>query len=395
MFLGSVFFMFVIGILTYGTFLWFSGVSRVYQGLSLFYFLILLVVWTQMNYLTAVKEYRKITIVFFVAIVIIIVSSIILRFIFKIEAIISLFTAVIIGYGMMAVWYFDILYRYFPEAKGSPLEFLCWFDKYPKLVGIGVFLTLGLFGHMIIVWASPLGKQIQGLFYGAFEYDIAALLSFFSILLTNIKFITSVEVRFYPYYRTYFQLFNGRGNIIDIDNTEKKMLEVLIDEIKYISIQQTISCFLFVIFVSLALKPLFTDEMLAIFRILTVGYAFYSIGNVVMLLSLYFADNNSAYNSTLLLAITTNGFTILQLFFPKEFYGFGFFIGSAIFCIVSFIQLNNYLEKIKVHVLAKQPIVVFEKKGVFAPIHFKTEHIFLKLQEYRISDYERRKNKVE
>ena len=74
------------------------------------------------------------------------------------------------------------------------------------------------------MYFGPLKVQVEGLFYGAPNYDVPALCAFFSILITTVNFVTSVEVRFYPVYRNYYGLFNDNGAIRDIDQAEEEML---------------------------------------------------------------------------------------------------------------------------------------------------------------------------
>ncbi len=358
-FFGSLAVMLVLGGTGYGIFLYFSGVELVYQVLSLWFFLTLLVTWTEVNYLTAVKEYKSIIKVFFVAIVTVFALALVLIYTTPLPIITSLFIAVNIGYGLMAVWYFALIYDYFPEGFGASLYFLKWGDKYPHLWGIGFFVTAGLFGHLVIMWSSPLGVQIKGLFYGAPEYDVSALIAFLSILVTTVNFVTSVEVRFYPEYRTYFTLFNESGSISDIENIEKGMLDVLKDELLYLCQKQAFTTILFVVIGSILLPRLplgFNSDMLGMFRVLCVGYALYAIGNSVMLILLYFSDNYGAFWCSLGFALFTNIATYIFKFLPAEFYGFGFVIGSALFCIISFIRLEKYIAKLKYHVLAEQPV---------------------------------------
>ena len=57
-FYGSVSVMLAGGGILYGVFLLLSGVDPIYQVLCFLFFAILVVVWTQMNYLTALKEYK-------------------------------------------------------------------------------------------------------------------------------------------------------------------------------------------------------------------------------------------------------------------------------------------------------------------------------------------------
>ena len=48
----------------YGTMLLFSGIPPVYKIMSMWFALTMIVVWTQMNYLSALKDYRSIALVF-------------------------------------------------------------------------------------------------------------------------------------------------------------------------------------------------------------------------------------------------------------------------------------------------------------------------------------------
>ena len=65
----------------------------------------------------------------------------------------------------------------------------------------GLFTNLGLFAHLVIIWAGPIGVQVKGLFYGAPYHDVPALIAFLTILVTTVNFVVSVEVNFYPRYR--------------------------------------------------------------------------------------------------------------------------------------------------------------------------------------------------
>ena len=94
-------------------------------------------------------------------------------------------------------------------------------------------LISGLFAHLVIMWAGPLGKQVKGLFYGAPSHDVPALIAFLTILITTVNFVVSVEVNFYPKYRNYYSLFNDGGTIKDIMQAGTEMLDVLNRELKY------------------------------------------------------------------------------------------------------------------------------------------------------------------
>lgn len=207
-FYGSVAIMFAFGGILYGTFLFLSRIEIEYQLCCIILFMELVVVWTEIIYLTAVKDYMGILKTFAVATVGALMFGGLLVYIGRLP-ILSLFIAVIIGYGIMLVWYYKLLIEYFPKGMTSSMSYLKWIDKYWQLLGIGTFMSIGLFSHLLIRWLSPLGVRVRGLFFSSPEYDLPALFAFISIILTNINFVTSVEVNFYPKYKIYFDLFNG------------------------------------------------------------------------------------------------------------------------------------------------------------------------------------------
>lgn len=369
---GSTAIMLLIGGIGYGIFLYFSGVRAEYKLLSFILFMILILVWTEINYLTMLKDYKIIMLAFLFSLLTALILSIVFIWLFHFHVIISIMVALCIGYGMMACWYFGIIYRYLPEGFGTSLRFIEWFDHNPQLIFTGFFITLGLFGHLVIMWwASPLSVQVEGLFYGAPTHDVPAIYAFFSILITTINFIVTTETRFYPKYKEYFVLFNGNGSIEDLDEAEISMGRVLSEELGYLVLKQVFCTLLFIIFGSilLPLLPLgFNSEMLRIFRTLCVAYAFYAIGNSFLLVMQYFSDLTGAAISSVLFAVVSNVATLIFSLFVKKYYGFGFMIGSFVFCLFCVLRLCTYLKRLKYHVLVSQPILTVKKKKLFTKV---------------------------
>ena len=376
-FYGSTAIMFVGGIF-YGIFLIFSGVGPVYQLCCLILFMELIVVWTQINYLTAVKDYKGIFLTFVVAVA----GALAAGYMFVMlggEPVVSLMAAVIIGYGIMAVWYYKLLIEYFPRGNGSSLEFLRWLDKYPQLAWIGIFIGIGLFAHLVLMWASPLGVQVKGLFYAAPGYDVPALFAFLSILITTINFVTSVEVNFYPKYRVYFELYNKGGTLVDIMRAEEELIGVLFRELGYTFTKQFFASVVFIVggtFLIPALPFGFTEEMLGIYRVLCVGYAFYACGNCIMLMTLYFSDNAGALCSTMVYGICSVLGTLATMKGDARYYGFGFLLAGVIFTAVAMVRLWYYVRKLSFYVISRQPLAETEKKGIAGAISDKMEEAY-------------------
>ena len=366
-FWGSTGMMLVIGGIVYGIFLCFSGATLMQGILCWVIFGELVVVWNAMSYLTAIKDYSNILKSFVVA-VIIVFGMTALGFALDFPTVTTVLLAVYIGYGVMMIWDVSILYQGFPASEESAFLFLRWCDQFSPLALTGLFTTLGMFGHLVVMWLGPLQVQVKGLFVGAPSYDIPALLAFLTILVTTVNFVVSVEVNFYPKYRNYYALFNDKGGIEDILLAEKEMLIVLKSELWYTGLKQLFATGLAVSLggVLLPMLPLgINDLMLGYFRVLCVGYGLYAIGNTVMLILLYFTDYVGAVCCTALFSASTMLFTLLSLLGDPVYFGFGFLLGSALFFLAAVLRMEWFTRRLPYFILSRQPVVAEEKSGVF------------------------------
>lgn len=370
-FYGSCAAMLIIGGVGYGIFLIFCGVSLLEKVLCLWFAMILIVVWMEMVYLTALKDFQAIVFAFafslmvgfFLALVFVLLGWV---------SVASLLFCVIVAYGIMMVWYYKLLLNYFPRSQGSSFNFLRWFDRYRSLAFAGGFLNIGLFAHLVIMYFGPLKVQVEGLFYGAPNYDVPALCAFFSILITTVNFVTSVEVRFYPVYRNYYGLFNDNGAIRDIDQAEEEMLGTLEKELVFDGHKQLIATILFLVFGSIILEyaPLgFTDTSIGIYRFLCVGYGIYAIANSIMLILLYFEDYAGALAGTIAFALVSVILTILQnVFGSVEYFGMGFLIGALVFYLIVWLRLEWYTRRLPYFLLSRKFLLPDHETGIFARI---------------------------
>lgn len=363
--------MLVLGGVLYGVFLWFSGVDLIYQILCLWFSLILIVVWMEIIYLTALKDYKGIVLAFAVSLLLGFFCALVLV-LFGYVSVESLMLCMIIAYGTLMVWYYKLLLDYFPKCEGSKYAFLRWFDRYRSLSFIGGFLNIGLFAHLVIMYFGPLKVQVEGLFYGAPEHDVPALFAFFSILITTVNFVTSVEVRFYPTYRNYYSLFNDKGAIRDIEQAEKEMISVLQQELTFGGQKQLISTILFVVFGSYVLEWMslgLTEVSSGIFRLLCVGYGIYAVSNSMMLILLYFEDYTGALAGTLAFAAVSVSATIFQILFGSvELFGLGFLLGGTVFYFIVWMRLEWYTKRLPYFLLCRRSLVPNAEKGFFAKL---------------------------
>lgn len=362
---GAMSILLAIGCAGWAVFLYLTDLPLAYSILLFILFSLAVVVWVQINYINAVKDYRSIMAGFFMGVVIGLLAGYVLA-VNQFEIVASLYSAVCIGYGIMVLYYSAVLNRYFPMGKGTSLKFLEWVEKFPALVFVGFFVTLGLFIHLMMMWSSPWGAQVHGLIYHAPPHDIPALVAFFTILVTTVNFVTSVEVNFYPKYRLYFSLLNNGGSLHDFSKAYSEMMTVLKQEIFYLSLRQLIVTIIAIVVVGDLLNNFgmgFTNEMIGLFRVLCVGYAFYAIGNSIMLVLLYFADNRDALLTAFALCAVNLIGTWVTIRMPVNYYGFGFVAAGLAMYVVGWMRLSGYTRKLDFYIFCQQPIFYKEKNG--------------------------------
>lgn len=366
-FFGSTAVMLVLCAVLYGTFLHFSGVPLQYRLLCLWFSLVLIAVWNEMIFLTAVKDYQAIVLSFAISMLagfLLILVVILLGYV-RVE---TFLLCVCAAYGLLMCKYLKILLDYFPKQQGSSFSFLAWMGKYRTLVITGGMLNIGLFSHLIIMYFGPLRVPVEGLFYGAPQYDVPALCAYFSLLITTITFITSVEVKFFPKYQKYYGLFNDRGAIGDIQQAEKEMLAVLQRELLHGSRKQLFTTILFIVIGPMVLKTLllgFTTQSASIFRFLCVGYGTYAVANSMMLIQLYFEDYTGAMIGAILFGTLSTAATVWQILWGQDqFFGVGFFAGVIVFYIAAVMGLERRSRRLPYYLLAKQNILPPRQRGL-------------------------------
>ncbi len=370
-FFGVTIIQLVICAVLFGGFLAFSGVSIMRQALCLWFAMVLTIVWTEMIYLTALRDFQAIVLSFAICLMVGFVLALVLILLGWVS-LETLMVCMIVSYGLLAVRQLKLMLDYFPKSEGSKFSFLRWFSRYRNLAFSGGLLRIGLFSHLIIMYFGPLAVQVEGLFYGAPEYDLAALVAFFSLLITTVSFVTSVEVNFYPKYSNYYGLFNDRGAIKDIELAESEMRSVLEREMVYLGYKQLFTTVIAIVLVAPILKrffPGFSSLSVSIFRFVCVGYGAYALANSLMLISLYFEDYTGALWGTAIFGVVSTLATILQINFGRqEFYGLGFFIGAILFFFYALFRLGWYTKRLAYFLLANQNLVPSAEEGLLANI---------------------------
>ena len=113
---GSTSILLVGGGILWAVFLHLSGVLAVYKLLCLWFYCILIVVWMEMNYLTALKDYKALVCDFAVSLTCGLLLALLLVLLRQVT-VTTLFLCVILSYGMLMALYYRQLLKYSAERR--------------------------------------------------------------------------------------------------------------------------------------------------------------------------------------------------------------------------------------------------------------------------------------
>jgi uncharacterized membrane protein len=97
--------------------------------------------------------------------------------------------------------------------------------------------------------------------------------------------------------------------------------------------------------------------MVGLFRVLCLGYAFYAMGNSMMLILLYFVDFKGAVLSGFTLLLVNTICTLYTISLSSNYYGFGFLVAGLMMCLVALSCLAYYTKRLDYFIFCRQPIL--------------------------------------
>ncbi|RSK28321.1 hypothetical protein EJF36_16430 [Bacillus sp. HMF5848] len=326
------------------------------------FFMIMLLIWNTFMFITALKDYKIVSIAFLIGGTIIVIGEFLVVFFSDITSY-SVFLATSIFYipfivGMMVTLaiLFVVLVRTF-SYKGDErgLDYLTYIDYYPKFVIIGTLYTAGLWIANFVIWFGEGASELYDFFIFNMTYDVPVFWSYLSIVPTLMFFVISVETRFYERYRSFYGYINEGGSLQQIQRSKERMIQVLKEEILRLLRNQGVVTFMCIIAASWIASLLQAGpEFVAIFRLTLIGAYFNAMILVLQLLLLYFEDLKGAMITSIVFFVSILVLSIVLLPLGIKGYGLSFSIGSILGFVYAAYRLNSYIQQVDYFAFTKK-----------------------------------------
>ncbi|PIY98410.1 MAG: histidine kinase [Hydrogenophilales bacterium CG_4_10_14_0_8_um_filter_62_70] len=330
---------------TFGTlamFLFLPGMSVPYRLLMLSGFVILCAIWVTTIFLSGMKQYKEIVVLFAAGYTVTVLGALLMRKL----GMEGLLLGFVIGHFVLLTGMVALTLRTFPSEEFVAFDFLRPGAMYPSLIWAGFLYNLGVWADKLMFWFYPDTSQlIIGPLRASLIYDLPIFLAYLAIIPGMAVFLVRIETDFVEYYQKFYDAVREGGSLEHIENMRDNMLFTIRQGLSEIVKIQAIA--VLVVFVlggtllgwlgisRLYLPLLYVDVVAAGLQVVLLGIlnVFFYLDKrpVVVFLCLLFLGANIA-------------FTSLSLHLGAPYYGYGFAISLLITVLAGMQLLSRKLD---------------------------------------------------
>ncbi len=324
-------------------FVFFSEMSIPYRLLMLSGFVILCAIWVATIFLSGMKQYKEIVVVFAIGYAVTVLGALILRT----KGMEGLLLGFVIGHFVLLIGMVSLTLRTFPMTDTSvAFDFLKPGAMYTSLIWSGFIYNLAVWVDKLMFWFYPDTSQlIVGPLRASLIYDLPIFLAYLAIIPGMAVFLVRIETDFVEYYEKFYDAVRGGGSLDHIENMRDNMLFTVRQGLFEIVKIQAIA--VLVVFVlgerllgwlgisSLYLPLLYVDVVAAGLQVVLLG-----ILNVFF----YLDKRNIVVFLCVLFLVANVALTALSLQMGASYYGYGFAIALLITVLTGMHLLSRKLD---------------------------------------------------
>ncbi len=320
-------------------------------------YIALILVFYSMLYLSICKDYKKISLFFFVGMLVTVLLSLVLVYLFRMEATFAMLLSLAVGFLIIASLELALVKSYFRKNSGKYKKVLKYFKTQYLLVVCNFCYTIGLYLHNFVFWTTDMHMVIAKSFVCMTTYDMATCIAMFTNISASVIFISRVEMHFHERYKNYSEaVIGGRGN--SIENAKKRMFSQLSEELmNLVRIQFIISVVIFLLCIILLPRFGMGGMVMQIYPCLAAGYFILFIMYAAIIFLYYFNDLRGAAATAISFCIITLLGSIWATTLPVIWYGIGLVFGAAAGWCVAYDRLRTLEKGLDIHVFCNGSIM--------------------------------------
>jgi uncharacterized membrane protein len=326
-------------------FLLFPGLSVLYRLLMLAAFVLLCGIWVCAIFMSGLKRYKAIVVLFAAGYAITVLAALVLRP-FGLEGLLAGFVA---GQFVLFSGMWLVTGREFAPDRLISFEFAEWKTMYPSLMAIGILYYLGIWADKFMFWYHPdTSDAIIGALRASVIYDLPVYLAYLSIIPGMAVFLVRIETDFVEFYDRYYDAVREGGSLEYIENMRDEMVYSIRQGLAEIAKIQTLA-----ILITFVAGPAILDALgisqlyLPLLHIQVIGAGLQVVFLSVLNVFFYLDQRRTVLGLVVLFLVLNVVLTALTLRAGAAFYGYGFTIAILITLVVSLALLDRKLGRLE------------------------------------------------
>ncbi|WGS52998.1 exopolysaccharide Pel transporter PelG [Paraburkholderia sp. D15] len=316
-----------------------------YRLLMLAGFVVMSNIWIATIFLSGMKQYVSIIVVFFIGYSFTTIAALALNR----YGLTGLLSGFVSGQTILLVGLLSLIYRDYRSDHFISFEVFWKRYRYPSLMLTGLLYNLGIWVDKFMFWYSPgTGQPVIGPLRASIIYDIPVFLAYLAIIPGMAVFLMRIETDFVEYYDAFYDAVREGASLQHIERMRNAMVEALRNGIWEIIKVQTIAAMMlfaagtvllsWLKISTLYLPLLYIDVIAASMQVVFMGtinvFFYLDKRKIVLCLVAGFVALNVI-------------FTAMTLALNPAFYGYGFAGALLVVVLASLYLLDRKLESLE------------------------------------------------
>eukprot|EP00163_Fabomonas_tropica_P028370 TRINITY_DN5755_c0_g2_i1.p1 TRINITY_DN5755_c0_g2~~TRINITY_DN5755_c0_g2_i1.p1 ORF type:complete len:417 (+),score=29.74 TRINITY_DN5755_c0_g2_i1:1249-2499(+) len=315
------------------------GTSNTYRLLMLANFVVLCNLWPVTIFLSSMKSYRRIVVVFALGYLVAIVASIQLRS-FGIEGFLM---GLLLGHSLLFFSFFYTIIRQYPGNTLIRFDFMKLDQIFPTLIFTGLLFNAAVWADKLIFWFMPeTSEPVLGYLRASIIYDIPIFLAYLSIIPGMAVFLVRMETDFSEANERFYNAVRDGDTLERINRFRDDMVLVArngIYEIIKVQGMTVIMLFLWAedILSALGISTLYVPLFHIFLVAVSIQLILLAIQNV-----LFYLDARGINLIICALFLVTNiVFTLVTIELGAAYYGYGYAAATLVSALVGLALLTR------------------------------------------------------
>lgn len=325
---------------TFCLFILLPELGLLYRLLMLAGFVLMCAVWVMTVFLSGMKRYKAIVILFGCAYALIVLTALWWRP----HGLEGLLAGFVFGHLILLAGMWVLTVREFnPQGKLISFEFADSKKIYPSLMAIGLLYNLGIWVDKFMFWYFPsTSDPIIGHLRASLIYDLPVFLSYLSIIPGMAVFLVRIETDFVEFYDKFYDAVRGGGSLEYIENMRDEMVYSIQQGLSEIGKIQTLAVLATFVAGPALLGWLGISQLyLPLLYVQVIG-AGLQVGLMAILNVFFYLDQRRIVLFLCVEFVVLNvALTGLTLWFGAALYGYGFALSVLITLAISLVLFSR------------------------------------------------------